>query len=63
MTISFNCEAPGRDSRTMFLEVVSRTMRSYEETEIDILLQIFSKEENYTLLECEGIAMDSSNLL
>jgi len=35
--------------------MVSRTMRSYEETKIDILLQISSKEEKNMLIESAGI--------
>ena len=43
--------------------MVSRTMRSYEETNIDILLQISSKEEKKMLIESAGIAIGTSNLL
>ena len=44
-------------------DMVSRTMRSYEETKIDILLQISSKEEKRTLIESAGIAIGTSNVL
>lgn len=43
--------------------MVSRTMRSYEGTKIDILLQIASKEEKNMLIESGGIAIGTSNLL
>ena len=46
-----------------FKNMVSGTMRSYEETKIDILLPIFSKEEKYTLIESGGIAIGTSKLL